>query len=76
MTDDGFYKIGTKNGVIEHLFSRNQIALATEEFLREDEIPDQSVSVGTVDSSLSAVAMTRIYRTHLYDAVNNKTFRL
>nr|XP_046492452.1 uncharacterized protein LOC124224006 [Neodiprion pinetum] len=42
VTEDGFYKIETQSGIISGLFSRNQIAPATAEFLQKD-VPQRTL---------------------------------
>lgn len=38
ITDDGYYKLGTLNGTINCLFSRNQIRYCKELFLKAEDI--------------------------------------
>lgn len=55
VTKDGFYKIGTQNGVIFELFSRNQIAPAAAEYLHEKDVPQQTISVRAANKKSSLV---------------------
>ncbi|CAH1108063.1 unnamed protein product [Psylliodes chrysocephalus] len=50
VTSDNFYKIGTKKGVISHLYSRNQIAPCSTTFLEIEEVADASVSLRAANS--------------------------
>lgn len=45
VTDDGYYKLGTLNGTINCLFSRNQISDCKESFLRAEDIPNKEISL-------------------------------
>lgn len=49
VSDDAFYKVGTKNGVISGLFSRNQIFPCKEIFLTVKDVPEgKEVSIRSV----------------------------
>lgn len=43
-TDDGFYKVGTKRGIINTLFSRNQIQECKENLININDIPNIELS--------------------------------
>ena len=56
VTDDGFYKIGTKEGTISSMFARNQIFECKETFLKTDEVPEGkelSVRTNSLQTSLT-----------------------
>ncbi|CAH1108334.1 unnamed protein product [Psylliodes chrysocephalus] len=37
-SDDGFYKIGTKHGILQKLYCRNEFDICTQKFLLEEEM--------------------------------------
>ncbi|CAH2009348.1 unnamed protein product [Acanthoscelides obtectus] len=37
-SDDGFYKIGTKHGILQKLYCRNEFDICTQKFLLEEEV--------------------------------------
>jgi hypothetical protein len=39
--EEGFYKIGTKSGILSQLFTRNQFELCENSFLSADEVLQQ-----------------------------------
>lgn len=43
--EDGFYRIGTRDGVLEHLYSRNQIEACASNFLHPSEVPTSMTSL-------------------------------
>lgn len=47
-TDDGFYKVGTKQGTINTLFSRNQIRECKENLININDIPNIELSLREV----------------------------
>ena len=48
-TVDNFYKIGTKQGVINCLYTRNQIAPCKTKFLDKNDVPDDTITVRTAN---------------------------
>jgi hypothetical protein len=42
--DNGFYKIGTKSGVLPHRFTRNQLEPCENDFISLDDVPDAKTS--------------------------------
>ena len=49
IVDEAFYRIGTKNGVLSQLFSREQIAACTTTFLNLNDVHATSVTVREVN---------------------------
>lgn len=45
ITEDEFYRVGTREGTISRLFARNQIFPCKESFLSADEVPDKEYTV-------------------------------
>jgi len=58
-TNDGFYKVGTKRGTINTLFSRNQIQEYKENLININDIPNIELSLREVTKiqSLGAKAL-------------------
>ena len=55
--NDGFYKIGTKQGQINSLFSRNQIFECKESFLTPEDVPKgKDISIRSVSLQTSPEA--------------------
>ena len=52
-TEDNFYEIGTKTGVISQLYSRNQIMPTDNSFLDVDDVPSVDVALRTVNNETS-----------------------
>ena len=44
-TDDGFYKIGTSSGRLENHYTAGQLELSLSFFLRQEDVPDKSVTL-------------------------------
>lgn len=44
VTDDNFYRIGTKSGVISRLYRRNQIMPSDTSFINIDDVPQLDVA--------------------------------
>ncbi|KAJ8666231.1 hypothetical protein QAD02_007893 [Eretmocerus hayati] len=55
VTDDNLYKIGTREGVLAQLYSRNQIAYAENNFLRIEDVPAETISLQAVNTQESIV---------------------
>ena len=53
VTDDNFYKVGTKSGVLSQLYSRNQIMPTTTCFLGINDVPQSNVALRTVNNETS-----------------------
>ncbi|KAL4113256.1 hypothetical protein QTP88_016915 [Uroleucon formosanum] len=52
--DNEFYTLGTKEGVINQLYTRNQFAVCKEQLLSPEEVAtDQSVSLRKASTSIS-----------------------
>jgi hypothetical protein len=47
VTDDGFYKIGTKNGILSSLYARNQIFQCKEQFISSNDVPNIEIPLRT-----------------------------
>lgn len=43
--EDGLYRIGTREGVLEHLYSRNQIEACASNFLLPSDVPTTTTSL-------------------------------
>lgn len=80
-THDGFYKLGTRNGILPQLFSRNQIAPCASNFLKKEEVPGKTISlVGpiqrnrwlVVKDSRDAVVLRSVKQIGVF--VKNKTY--
>lgn len=50
ITEEGFYRIGTRNGTLERLFARSQFTVCPEKIISVEEVPKevQKISVRTV----------------------------
>ncbi|KAL4152710.1 hypothetical protein QTP88_000543 [Uroleucon formosanum] len=49
VTSDGFYRLGTRDGVLKQLYARNQFTVCQKKLLQIDEIPiDTEVALRTV----------------------------
>ncbi|CAH1983819.1 unnamed protein product [Acanthoscelides obtectus] len=47
-SDDGFYKIATKHGILQKLYCRNEFDICTQKFLLEEEVnKDNEISLRT-----------------------------
>jgi len=53
VTDDGFYKLGTKSGILKQLYSRSQFSPCKEKFINIDEIPQDEISLRQAATSQS-----------------------
>lgn len=42
---DGFYHIGTSDGVLNQLYSRNQLEPCASNFLEQDQVPKKSTTI-------------------------------
>ncbi|XP_022194657.2 KRAB-A domain-containing protein 2-like [Nilaparvata lugens] len=40
VTEDGFYKLGTKNGILKQLYSRSQFTVCKNNFIRAEDVPE------------------------------------
>ncbi|CAH0730445.1 unnamed protein product, partial [Brenthis ino] len=49
-TDDGLYRVGTKHGTINTLFSRNQIKECKIKFLKIEDVPDVRLSLREISA--------------------------
>lgn len=54
MTEDGFYKIGTKSGILSSLYSRNQFGICNEIFLTSADVPLCEMSLRSMNADQSA----------------------
>ena len=45
ITDDGFYQIGTSSGRLENHYTAGQLELSLTFFLRQEDVPDKSVTL-------------------------------
>lgn len=45
ITEDGFYKLGTKTGILKQFYARSQFSVCKEIFLTEDDVPTVEVSL-------------------------------
>ncbi|XP_043478772.1 SCAN domain-containing protein 3-like [Leptopilina heterotoma] len=50
---EGYYKIGTKHGIIRSLYSRNQLSSCDEKFLNLEEVPNKPVSLRHINGEES-----------------------
>ena len=50
VTTDGFFKLGTRNGILKQLYDRSQFELCHERFLEVHDIPTEVVSLRSVAS--------------------------
>ncbi|XP_022177881.1 KRAB-A domain-containing protein 2-like [Myzus persicae] len=53
VTDDGFYKIGTKNGILSSLYARNQIFQCKEQFISSNDVPNIEIPLRTASTQNS-----------------------
>lgn len=53
-TADGFYKIGTKHGVISSLYARNQIQSCKEQFFKIEDVPNIELSLREISGHSSS----------------------
>ncbi|KAK7577981.1 hypothetical protein V9T40_010186 [Parthenolecanium corni] len=44
-TEDGFYKLGTREGIINSLYACSQFALSHKQFVQLDEVPITSATI-------------------------------
>ena len=44
-TDDGFYQTGTSSGRLENHYTAGQLELSLSFFLRQEDVPDKSVTL-------------------------------
>lgn len=51
--NEGFYQLGTQNGILPHLYTRNQFEPTSSNFLSIDEIPSTSTSLRSAATSSS-----------------------
>lgn len=54
-TDDGFYKVGTKRGIVNTFFSRNQLQECKENLININDIPNIELSLREVSTKDSKV---------------------
>ncbi|CAH1107913.1 unnamed protein product [Psylliodes chrysocephalus] len=45
ITDDNLYKLGTKHGILNQLYARNQFTICNEKFIIAEEIPSSEISL-------------------------------
>lgn len=55
VTEDNLYKIGTKEGILPQLYSRNQISFSDTQFLQIEEVPNQTISLREANTKESIV---------------------
>lgn len=53
VTADNYYKIGTINGILSQLYSRNQIAACKSNLLRTEDVPDKICTLRTASNKQS-----------------------
>jgi hypothetical protein len=52
-TEDGFYKLGTANGVLKQLYARSQFTVCKKSLVRVEDVPDQETGLRTVATAQS-----------------------
>ncbi|XP_074040062.1 uncharacterized protein [Leptinotarsa decemlineata] len=52
-TEDGFYKLGTANGVLKQLYAGSQFTVCTKSLVRVEDVPDQETGLRTVATAQS-----------------------
>ena len=53
--EDGFYRLGTKQGMLPQLFTRNQFEKTASNFLHPDEVPSTSTTLRSTAIAASIV---------------------
>lgn len=53
ITDANLYKLGTKNGILNQLYARNQFTICNEKFIYAEEIPQSEISLRECARKLS-----------------------
>jgi hypothetical protein len=53
VNEDGFYKLGTRNGVMKQLYARSQFSTCHQNLVQMDEVPSTQASLRTVASAQS-----------------------
>lgn len=53
VTDEGFYQLGTRNGILKQLFARSQFTVCEEELLTKDDLPTNEASLRTIATAQS-----------------------
>ncbi|XP_071052387.1 uncharacterized protein [Onthophagus taurus] len=48
VTDDNYYKLGTRNGIINQLYARSQFSVCDEKLVTTEEVPSKEMSLRTV----------------------------
>ncbi|GBO23460.1 hypothetical protein AVEN_18634-1 [Araneus ventricosus] len=48
VTEDGFYRLGTSEGILKQLYERSQFTLCPENLLRIENIPDYEIPLRSV----------------------------
>ncbi|KAK7605083.1 hypothetical protein V9T40_006941 [Parthenolecanium corni] len=73
-TEDGFYRLGTREGIINSLYARSQFALSHEQFVQLDEVPITSatISLRSVASSQATGNGQGFVRCHCMQKCINK----
>ena len=76
-TRDGFYKIGTKTGVLKSLYARSQIGKVTQNFFNICDVPeDKEVSLRKVATSEATGSGQAFLIQGLLDAIARRNVRL
>ncbi|KAK7572144.1 hypothetical protein V9T40_014616 [Parthenolecanium corni] len=77
-TEDGFYRLGTREGIINSLYARSQFALSHKQFVQLDEVPITSatISLRSVASSqatggLAMITIATVCRRNLVPRFHN-----
>ncbi|XP_060873867.1 KRAB-A domain-containing protein 2-like [Metopolophium dirhodum] len=52
-TTDGFYRLGTKYGILKQLYARSQFSLCTEKFITLSDVPDVDICLRKASESQS-----------------------
>ncbi|KAK7601006.1 hypothetical protein V9T40_008447 [Parthenolecanium corni] len=73
-TEDGFYRLGTREGIINSLYARSQFALSHKQFVQLDEVPITSatISLRSVASSQATGNGQGFVRCHCMQKCINK----
>lgn len=53
VTEDDFYRLGTRHGVLKQLFARSEFAECEEDFLSREEIPTNEATLRTIATAQS-----------------------
>lgn len=53
VTEDGFYKIGTANGVLKQLYARSQFTVCKKRLMSVEDVPDQETGLRTAAAAQS-----------------------